>query len=145
MQVFAGPLSGGRRAVAWVNKQPLGSAVNMTLSWSKIGYPSSLKVQVKDAFTGTVLRAAAQSNITLELPPDDIVMVILKPLPDQICKVEEHLSASEAVRELGQWTRKQLQPAGGEHSMNNGDESCVRLSELEIWRPWHHGFFDIAM
>jgi Alpha galactosidase C-terminal beta sandwich domain len=143
MQIFAGPLSGGRRAAALVNKHPLGSPVSMTLMWSKIGYPDSLQVQVQDAFTGNVLRAAAQSNITLQVPPDDIIMVTLKPLPEQICSFQEHLGVVESVQVLDQGNK--VQPADGLRVEQTADEKCVRLSALNIWRPWHHGFFNLGV
>lgn len=144
MQVFGAPLSGGRRAVALVNKQPLGSPVNMTLFWSKVGYPSSLQVKVEDAFSGRVLSEAALHNMTFTVAPDDIVMVILQPLQEQLCSSETVWGLADSERVLAQDNLGTLGSSNVLHSSEKAGEGCVRLSALEIWRPWHHGFFGVA-
>lgn len=143
MQVFGAPLSGGRRAVSLVNKQPLGSPANMTLFWSKIGYPDSLQVTVEDAFSGSMLSTSAEHNMTFTVAPDDTVLVVLQPLQDQLCSSDAHLGLRESEQVLGQGT---LRTTRGSTELQ-GDEAgqgCVSLNALDVWRPWHHGFFEMG-
>lgn len=120
----------------------------MALLWSDLGYPDNLQVEVTDAFTGHVISSSAVHNITFAVDPDDLVMVLLKPLPDQLCTSQTSwgltsLSISElatgqdvSVGRLGM-RRSSAVMHGSEQA--RGD--CVHLSTLDSWRPWHHGFF----
>lgn len=149
MQVFGVPLSGGRRAAALVNKQPLGSPATMTLLWSDLGYPGSLRVHVEDAFTGRVISPAAMHNISFAVPPDDVALVTLTPLQDQLCSSDAspswRLAAldtpdHELALDQGVLSGRLGGSSALRDSMQAG-EHCVRLSTLDRWRPWHHGFF----
>lgn len=139
MQVYAAPLSGGRRAVALVNKQPLGSAANITLFWSMIGYPESLQVAIDDAFLDSEITGCALHNVTLSVPPDDIVLVVLRPLQGQICSPVKHQAAQLSTQDLSHSSVDIMRDW-----QDPSERDCVHLNDLNVWRPWHHGFFRLG-
>jgi hypothetical protein len=76
LQVWAGPLSGGRLAVALVNAGS--STVEIEATWSTLGIPPGTAMRVRDATAGTANGTATRS-VSAQVESHDVVVLTLAP------------------------------------------------------------------
>jgi len=76
LEAWTKPLSGGRRAVLLFNRGT--KAAPISVDWDRLGYPATLKAQVRDLWTHKDLPAAAGS-VSATVQPHDVVMLLVAP------------------------------------------------------------------
>lgn len=75
LEVWAGPLSGNRKAVVLWNRQ--GYQATITAHWSNVGLPASAAVTARDLWAHSSF--SAQGQISASVAPHDCKMYILTP------------------------------------------------------------------
>ncbi|CAM0956664.1 unnamed protein product [Alopecurus aequalis] len=75
LEVWAGPLTGNRKAVVLWNRQ--GYQATITAYWSSVGLPGSAAVTVRDLWAHST--SSAQGQISASVAPHDCKMYILTP------------------------------------------------------------------
>lgn len=81
MQVYAGPLKGGSRAVVLFNRHSITTQYpisNVTVTWEQLGYPSDVKADVRDLHAERTL-GTFQYSFTAGVDIHDAVMVKISP------------------------------------------------------------------
>jgi hypothetical protein len=132
-QVYASPLSGGGRAVALVNRQEEGDAATMSITWERMGYPPDLDTHVTDAFSGRLWSSHAVANLSVTVPPSDVVLLTLQPVAKGLCSDTAQAGAVEAALvDSLRWSADQQR-----------NVECIHVQTLDKWRPWQHGFFSV--
>lgn len=76
LEVWARPLTGGRRAVALLNRSK--TTQKISVDWETLHYPASLKAGVRDLWQHKSL-GVARGNFSAEVPSHGVVMVTLTP------------------------------------------------------------------
>lgn len=76
-EIWARPLTDGRRAVALLNLSDTSQKINAT--WEMVHYPAALKVNVRDVWAHRALGAAKYGHFSANVPGHSVVMVILSP------------------------------------------------------------------
>lgn len=82
LQVYAGPLKGGSRAVVLFNRHVIGTQYpfsNITVSWKTLGYDSDAEATVRDLFAEKDL-GTFRGSLTLQVDIHDARMVKIEPL-----------------------------------------------------------------
>ena len=81
VQVYAGPLKGGSRAVVLFNRHSITTQYpisNVTVTWEQLGYPSDMKADVRDLHAERTL-GTFQDSFTAGVDIHDAVMVKISP------------------------------------------------------------------
>lgn len=81
LQVYAGPLTGGSRAVVLFNRHSITTQYpisNVTVTWEQLGYPTDMKADVRDLNAEKTL-GTFQSSFMAEVDIHDAVMVKVTP------------------------------------------------------------------
>lgn len=81
MQVYAGPLKGGSRAVVLFNRHSITTQYpisNVTVTWEQLGYPSDMKADIRDLHAERPL-GTFQDSFTAGVDIHDAVMVKISP------------------------------------------------------------------
>lgn len=81
-QVYAGPLSGGGRAVVLFNRHSSGTQYpisNITVNWAMLGYKPGTEAAVRDLFSRQDL-GTFRAKLTLPVDIHDARMVRIEPL-----------------------------------------------------------------
>ncbi|KAL3147731.1 hypothetical protein ABBQ32_002472 [Trebouxia sp. C0010 RCD-2024] len=81
MEVYAGPLKGGSRAVVLFNRHSITTQYpisNVTVTWEQLGYPSDVKADVRDLHAERTL-GTFQYSFTAGVDIHDAVMVKISP------------------------------------------------------------------
>ena len=81
LQVYAGPLMGGSRAVVLFNRHSITTQYpisNVTVTWEQLGYPADMKAYVRDLHAERTL-GTFQSSFTAGVDIHDAVMVKVTP------------------------------------------------------------------
>ena len=82
MQVYAGPLKGGSRAVVLFNRHVIGTQYpisNITVTWETLGYDSKATARVRDLFAEEDL-GTFKGSLTLPVDIHDARMIIIEPV-----------------------------------------------------------------
>ena len=85
VQVYAGPLGGGSRAVVFFNRHSITTQYpisNVTVTWEQLGYPSDAQATVRDLHAGKDVGVFAEA-FTAGVDIHDAVMVKITPLKGQ--------------------------------------------------------------
>ena len=85
MQVYAGPLKGGSRAVVLFNRHSITTQYpisNVTVTWEQLGYPSDAQATVRDLHAEKDVGVFAEA-FTTGVDIHDAVMVKITPLKSQ--------------------------------------------------------------
>ncbi|XP_065868765.1 alpha-galactosidase 1-like [Euphorbia lathyris] len=77
--IWAGPLSGERVVVLFVNKKPYKST--MTAHWDDIGLPNNSIVQARDLWERNTLTTPFQDKLTTNVDAHACKLYVLKPMP----------------------------------------------------------------
>ena len=85
-QVWAGPLSGDRLAVALWNR--CSNATTITASWNTIGLESGIRVSVRDLWQHKTLTSDAVSSFSAHVDAHDCHFYIFTPSPSVSHSVE---------------------------------------------------------
>uniref|UniRef100_A0A453JH30 Alpha-galactosidase n=2 Tax=Aegilops tauschii subsp. strangulata TaxID=200361 RepID=A0A453JH30_AEGTS len=75
LEVWAGPLSGNRKAVVLWNRQ--GYQATITAHWSNVGLPASVSVTARDLWAHSSF--SAQGQLSASVAPHDCKMYVLTP------------------------------------------------------------------
>lgn len=126
--MFAAPLKGGDRGVGILYRRTSGSHANVTVPWSRLGYPEQLPVAVRDVFAEETWPEAVSEALVVSVPPASLVLLRLTPRPDFLCA--EGVEALDMIAD----DLDMLSEAYGELL-------CITEEKLDAWRPWEHGFF----
>lgn len=81
LQVYAGPLKGGSRAVVLFNRHSITTQYpisNVTVTWEQLGYPADVKADVRDLHAERTL-GTFQSSFMAGVDIHDAVMVKITP------------------------------------------------------------------
>lgn len=81
VQVYAGPLKGGSRAVVLFNRHSITTQYpisNVTVTWEQLGYPSDIKADVRDLHAAKTL-GVFQDSFTAGVDIHDAVMLKITP------------------------------------------------------------------
>ena len=107
LQVYAGPLKGGSRAVVLFNRHSITTQYpisNVTVAWEQLGYPSEMKADVRDLHAEKTL-GTFQGSFTAGVDIHDAVMV--KITPQQV---------KQEYEEWRPWSQRNLAfPVSGDH------------------------------
>jgi alpha-galactosidase len=76
LEVWARPLTGGRRAVALLNRS--GAAANIGVTWEDLNYPAHLPATLRDLWQKTDL-GKFTGNFSASVAPHAVVMVTVSP------------------------------------------------------------------
>jgi len=82
VQVYAGPLKGGSRAVVFFNRHSITTQYpisNVTVTWEQLGYPSDAQATVRDLHAEKDVGVFAEA-FTAGVDIHDAVMVKITPL-----------------------------------------------------------------
>ena len=82
MQVYAGPLKGGSRAVVLFNRHVIGTQYpisNITVTWETLGYDPKATARVRDLFAEEDL-GTFKGSLTLPVDIHDARMVSIEPV-----------------------------------------------------------------
>jgi len=85
VQVYAGPLKGGSRAVVLFNRHSITTQYpisNVTVTWEQLGYPSDAQATVRDLHAEKDVGVFAEA-FTAGVDIHDAVMVKITPLRSQ--------------------------------------------------------------
>ena len=81
LQVYAGPLMGGSRAIVLFNRHSITTQYpisNVTVTWEQLGYPTDIKADVRDLHAEKTL-GTFQSSFMAGVDIHDAVMVKVTP------------------------------------------------------------------